>query len=72
MAHVADFLTGEDIAKVGRLQVLARQVVEGFTTGLHRSPHKGFSVEVKQHRQHVQGDDLRHVDWKGFCKTDRV
>lgn len=71
MAHVADFLTGEDIAKVGRLQVLARQVVEGFTTGLHRSPHKGFSVEFKQHRQYVPGDDLRHVDWKVFGKTDR-
>lgn len=71
MAHVADFLTGEDIAKVGRLQVLARQVVEGFTTGLHRSPHKGFSVEFKQHRQYVPGDDLRHVDWKVFGKSDR-
>ncbi|QNN20720.1 DUF58 domain-containing protein [Planctomycetales bacterium ZRK34] len=71
MAHISDFLTGEDIGRVSRLQVLARQVVEGFTTGLHRSPHKGFSVEFKQHRQYVPGDDLRHVDWKVFGKSDR-
>jgi hypothetical protein len=52
--------------------VLARRVVEGFCSGLHRSPHKGFSVEFKQHRQYVRGDETRHIDWKVFGKTDRI
>jgi len=71
MAQVSDFISPEDIAQVRNLQVLARRVVEGFTSGLHRSPHKGFSVEFKQHRQYVPGDDLRHLDWKVFGKSDR-
>src|SRR5256885_4289620 len=71
MAHVSDFLTPVDLQKISNLQVLARQVVEGFCTGLHRSPHKGFSVEFKQHRQYVAGDEIRHLDWKVYGKTDR-
>lgn len=71
MPHVTDFLTPSDLSKIANLQVLARTVVEGFTTGLHRSPHKGFSVEFKQHRQYVPGDDIRHLDWKVYGKTDR-
>ena len=51
--------------------MLARQVVEGFTSGLHRSPHKGFSVEFKQHRQYVPGDEIRHIDWRVFGRSDR-
>lgn len=71
MAQLNDYLEPGDIKTLSGLQVLARQVVEGFTSGLHRSPHKGFSVEFKQHRQYVPGDDLRHIDWKVFGKTDR-
>jgi len=52
--------------------VLARQVVEGFCSGLHRSPHKGFSVEFKEHRPYVRGDEVRAIDWKVFGKTDRL
>lgn len=52
--------------------MLARQVVEGFCSGLHRSPHKGFSVEFKEHRQYVRGDEVRSIDWKVFGKTDRL
>jgi uncharacterized protein (DUF58 family) len=52
--------------------VLARQVVEGFCSGLHRSPHKGFSVEFKEHRAYVSGDEIRSIDWKVFGKTDRL
>ena len=54
------------------LQLLARQVVEGFRSGLHKSPHKGFSVEFKEHRSYVPGDDPRTIDWKLFGKTDRL
>jgi len=46
--------------------------VEGFCSGLHRSPHKGFSVEFKQHRQYVRGDETRHIDWKVYGKSDRM
>ena len=71
MTQITDFLAPADLAKISNLQILARLVVEGFTTGLHRSPHKGFSVEFKQHRQYVPGDEIRHLDWKVFGKTDR-
>src|SRR4029079_14204691 len=71
MAHVADILTPADLQKIGNLQVFARQVVEGFCSGLHRSPHKGFSVEFKQHRQYVPGDEIRHIDWRVFARSDR-
>ena len=60
------------MSKLANLQVLARQVVEGFCSGLHRSPHKGFSVEFKEHRQYVRGDEIRSIDWKVFGKTDRL
>ena len=71
MAHISEFLAPADLKRISNLQVLARLVVEGFCTGLHRSPHKGFSVEFRQHRQYVPGDDLRRLDWGVYGKTDR-
>lgn len=71
MAHVTDFLSPSDLQRITHLQVLARQVVEGLSTGLHRSPHKGFSVEFKQHRPYVPGDEIRHIDWRVFGRSDR-
>lgn len=71
MAHVSDFLTPTDLQKISNLQIVARQVVEGFCSGMHRSPHKGFSVEFKQHRQYVAGDEIRHIDWRVFGRSDR-
>lgn len=71
MAHVSDFLKPSDLHRISNLQVLARQVVEGFTSGFHRSPHKGHSVEFKQHRQYVQGDEIRRLDWSVFARSDR-
>ena len=72
MPHVSDVLSARDIGKFTNLQVLARQVVEGFCNGLHRSPHKGFSIEFKEHRQYVPGDEIRNIDWKLYGKTDRL
>lgn len=69
--RVTDYLTPEELSKLKNLQVFARQVVEGLSTGMHRSPHKGFSVEFKEHRQYVRGDEIRSIDWKIFGKTDR-
>ncbi|MCA9059967.1 MAG: DUF58 domain-containing protein, partial [Planctomycetaceae bacterium] len=67
-----EILAAEHIGRFANLQLLAKQVVEGFCTGLHRSPHKGFSVEFKEHHQYVPGDDIRTIDWKLFGKTDRL
>ncbi len=71
MSHVTDFLSPRDLSKIGNLQIFARQVVEGFCSGQHRSPHKGFSVEFKQHRPYVPGDEIRHIDWRVFGRSDR-
>ena len=51
--------------------MVARTVVEGFLTGVHKSPYKGFSVEFAEHRQYYPGDEIRHIDWRAFGKTDR-
>ncbi len=70
--HVGDILSPSERDRINGLQLTARQVVEGFCSGLHRSPHKGYSVEFKEHRQYVQGDEIRSIDWKVFAKTDRL
>ncbi len=59
------------INRVARIDLRARMVVEGYASGLHRSPYKGFSVEFAEHREYVPGDDLRYLDWKVFGKSDR-
>lgn len=59
------------LAKYGRLTMIARAIVEGFLSGLHKSPYKGFSVEFAEHRQYYPGDEIRHIDWRAFGKTDR-
>jgi uncharacterized protein (DUF58 family) len=59
------------LAKYGRLSMMARNVVEGFLTGVHKSPYKGFSVEFAEHRQYYPGDEIRHIDWRVLGKTDR-
>lgn len=60
------------LAKLEGLQLRAARIVEGYVSGLHRSPYHGFSVEFAEHREYAPGDDLRYVDWKVFGKTDRV
>jgi len=65
-------LTAADRDRLANLQLYARQVVEGVSVGLHRSPHKGFSVQFKEHRPYVRGDEIRSIDWKLYGKTDRL
>ena len=65
------FLHPATIARVSHLELRAQQVVEGFISGLHRSPFFGHSVEFVQHREYVAGDDIRHLDWKAWSKTDK-
>jgi uncharacterized protein (DUF58 family) len=59
------------ISRLKKLDLKAKLVVEGFLTGLHRSPYHGFSVEFAEHRQYMPGDNIRDIDWKVFGKTDR-
>src|SRR5688572_24451655 len=59
------------LARFGKLSLLARSVVEGFLSGIHQSPFKGFSVEFAEHRQYYPGDEIRHIDWRALGKTDR-
>jgi uncharacterized protein (DUF58 family) len=59
------------LARFGRLELIARLVVEGVMAGLHKSPFKGFSVEFAEHRQYGPGDEIRHIDWRAFGKSDR-
>lgn len=65
------FLHPATIARISRLDLRAKQVVEGFISGMHRSPFFGHSIEFVQHREYATGDDLRHLDWKVWSKTDR-
>ncbi len=60
------------IHALSHLELLARQAVEGFITGMHRSPFHGFSVEFAEHRQYNQGESTRHIDWKLYARTDRL
>lgn len=61
-----------EIRQTGSLELLAKQLVEGFITGLHKSPYHGFSVEFAEHRLYNVGQSTRHIDWKVFARTDRL
>jgi uncharacterized protein (DUF58 family) len=65
------FLDPQTLAKLQGLELRARSIVEGYVSGVHRSPYHGFSIEFAEHREYSQGDDLRYVDWKVFGKTDK-
>ena len=65
------FLHPEAIKRITRLELRARHIVEGFLTGMHRSPYFGQSIEFRQHREYTFGDDPRHIDWKVWAKQDR-
>jgi len=65
------YLDPKTLSKIAALDIRARLIVEGFITGMHRSPYKGFSVEFAQHRPYSVGDDIKYIDWKVFGRTDR-
>jgi uncharacterized protein (DUF58 family) len=65
------FLDPAVVARLGTLELKARTIVEGFLSGLHRSPFKGFSVEFAEYRQYIPGDDLSTIDWKVYARSDR-
>lgn len=67
----ARFIDPSVLGRIGDLELVARWVVEGFITGLHRSPHLGFSTDFAQHRPYMPGDDIRRIDWRVYARTDR-
>ncbi|MCR9115869.1 MAG: DUF58 domain-containing protein [bacterium] len=67
-----NYLDPKTLEKIKRLDIRARLVVEGFITGQHRSPYHGLAVEFATHREYAPGDDIRHIDWKVWSKTDRL
>ena len=69
--EAANFLDPSVLAGIDNLELRARVAVEGFLSGLHRSPHRGFSVEFNDYRQYQRGDDLRHVDWKLYARSEK-
>ena len=66
------YLNPQTLASLQGLELRARLIVEGYVSGVHRSPYHGFSIEFAEHREYVPGDDLRYVDWKVFGKTDKI
>ncbi len=71
MENSPNYLDPRILASLQGLDLQARMVVEGYVSGLHKSPYHGFSVEFAEHREYVAGDDIRHVDWKVWSKTDK-
>lgn len=65
------FLDPAVISRIGTMELKARTIVEGFLSGLHRSPYRGFSVEFAEYRQYIPGDDLATIDWKVYARSDR-
>lgn len=72
MAERSNFIDPTVLATLDNLEMRARVVVEGFIAGLHKSPKRGFSVEFTDYRHYQQGDDLRHVDWKLYGRSDKL
>lgn len=66
-----EYLTPKVLARIGSLELRARMIVEGFFGGMHHNPHRGLSVEFADHRIYTQGDDIRHIDWKVYGKTNK-
>ncbi|MEW5875884.1 MAG: DUF58 domain-containing protein [Candidatus Zixiibacteriota bacterium] len=71
LADHRQYLKPEVVSKLKSMEMKARLVVEGFITGLHKSPYHGFSVEFAEHRQYMPGDSIRDIDWKVYAKSDR-
>src|SRR3954453_19146129 len=65
------YLQSDVVSRAQALGLKARTIVEGLRVGDHRSPYRGFSVEFVQHREYVPGDDIRHIDWKSYVRSDR-
>ena len=68
---MTSLLDPHSLLKIGRLELVARQVMDGYVHGMHRSPHLGFALDFAQHRQYSPGDDLKRLDWRVYAKSER-
>src|SRR5215813_13326136 len=64
-------LDPQALAAVSKMELVAKQVMDGYVQGMHRSPHIGFALDFAQHRQYVPGDDIKRIDWRVYAKADR-
>ena len=67
-----EYLTPAVVERFDNMELLAKSIVEGFITGLHKSPHHGFSIEFAEYREYVPGDPVRHIDWTAYARNDRI
>jgi uncharacterized protein (DUF58 family) len=72
MKESTKYFRPEVLTKISRLELRAKHVVQGFVSGMHKSPYKGFSVEFASHRSYVPGDDIRHIDWRVYGRRDKL
>src|SRR5262250_3571507 len=71
-ADASLYLHPQTLARLSSFELRAKMIVEGVMSGQHRSPYHGFSVEFAQHRPYVPGDDIRHLDWKVYARSDKL
>jgi uncharacterized protein (DUF58 family) len=71
VATTSGLLEPQQLAKISKMELVARQLMDGYVQGLHRSPHIGVALDFAQHRQYVPGDDVKRIDWRAFAKTER-
>src|ERR1700733_12738982 len=67
----ASLLEPTTLQKISKMELVARQLMDGYVQGMHRSPHIGFALDFAQHRQYVPGDDVKRIDWRAYAKTER-
>src|SRR3569623_1657936 len=67
----SDLLDPRALAAVSRMELVAKQVMDGYVQGMHKSPHIGFALDFAQHRQYVPGDDVKRIAWRVYAKADR-
>src|SRR5215207_3987717 len=67
----ASLLDPHPLQKISKMELVARQVMDGYVQGMHRSPHIGFALDFAQHRPYTQGDDIKRIDWRVYAKADR-
>ena len=70
-SSAASLLEPATLQKISKMELVARQVMDGYVQGMHRSPHIGFALDFAQHRQYVPGDDVKRIDWRAFAKSER-
>src|SRR5688572_31712373 len=67
----ASLLDPRTLQKISKMELVARQVMDGYVQGMHKSPHIGFAIDFAQHRPYTQGDDIKRIDWRVYAKADR-